>query len=349
MRHYSDPKLKPERGKHLYARCTGEGRATWINLGTSDSAVADAVVQGLRIQEALAPVRALVPVDDARLFPEVWRQWLLAVNPTLRPSSVHSLARTGASLSRLQGRRLADLTTADLRASLDALRDEGLAPGTIGLRRAHIRMFGRWCLEEGLLRVNPALPLRAIPQDAHEPRSLTADELSRLRAVWASERVNVVVSNAMSFACETGLRIGNVVALDWSEVDLTRGWIEIKAEKMKARRDFSAPLSVRALEILRAGRDRVRGPVFPGLTRSSLDHQARRVFRLAGIEGGHMHLMRSTFITQMARSGVAPEVCMRLSGHRDYKTVLQHYRSVEVSELLQAVGRGLAQGHEISG
>lgn len=339
MKHVSEPQFRPERGKNLYVRVSGEGRAVWVNLGTRDMAVAMARVQSMRIEEAMRPIREYTHSIESRPFPEVWRTWISQVLSTqTRSGTQASLMRTADSLRPILDRPLGDISTADLRDALLTLARGGLAPSTVALRRAHLRWFFKWAHEEGLIGANPALALKPVRVERPEPRSLTDEEIAALRAVWGRES-NVVVASAMELALETGLRLGNVVSLEWSEVDLARGWISIPAARMKGRRDFSAPLSARAVEILKACRVAVRGPVFPGVTRSSLDHAARRVFRKAGVVDGHFHLFRSTFVTGLARRGVAPEVAMRLSAHTDYRTVLRHYRAIDVEEMLRAVGR----------
>lgn len=45
------------------------------------------------------------------------------------------------------------------------------------------------------------------------------------------------------------------------------------------------------------------------------------------------------FLTQLRRRGVSLEVAMRLSDHRDLKTVVEAYRAVSDDELLEALGR----------
>lgn len=56
------------------------------------------------------------------------------------------------------------------------------------------------------------------------------------------------------FALATGLRHGNVVGLQWSQVDMRRRLAWIHADQAKARRPISVPLSEVAMGVLRRRR-----------------------------------------------------------------------------------------------
>jgi integrase len=73
---------------------------------------------------------------------------------------------------------------------------------------------------------------------------------------------NGQAARALEFAILTAARSGEVRGMDWSEVDLeARTWI-VPADRIKAARRHTVPLSERALALLRAQGDR-EGLVFP--------------------------------------------------------------------------------------
>ncbi len=71
---------------------------------------------------------------------------------------------------------------------------------------------------------------------------------------------------ALEFTILTAARTGEVIAACWDEVDLQKGIWVVPAERMKARKEHTVPLSRRALEILKGLSKAKASPfVFPGL------------------------------------------------------------------------------------
>jgi integrase len=74
-----------------------------------------------------------------------------------------------------------------------------------------------------------------------------------------------VSARALEFVILTAARSGEVLGLQWSEIDLDRKVWTVPATRIKAGREHRVPLSPRAVEILEAMRAvRVSDYVFPG-------------------------------------------------------------------------------------
>jgi integrase len=119
-----------------------------------------------------------------------------------------------------------------------------------------------------------------------------------------------------------------------SEVDFTRGIWTVPGRRMKMGREFSCPLSDRALEILRALHEhRGRGRhVFPGRTpgrpiaRNTAYDQCERV------TGGKAspHGWRATFRSWCSETGVAFEVAEACLAHAKSAIVAAYDRSAMI-------------------
>ncbi|MBI4604678.1 MAG: tyrosine-type recombinase/integrase [Planctomycetes bacterium] len=138
----------------------------------------------------------------------------------------------------------------------------------------------------------------------------------------------------------TGLRYGNLEALEWSWVDLEERVIRIPAARMKAREAHGFPIDTEVAGLLR---DLRRG--VESLRVLSLPDRAnvRKVFQAAieraGIRRCRFHDLRATFITRCRQAGIDVEVTAKLAAHRDVKTTLKFYRRVSDQDLRDAVVR----------
>ncbi|MBK8793909.1 MAG: tyrosine-type recombinase/integrase [Holophaga sp.] len=71
---------------------------------------------------------------------------------------------------------------------------------------------------------------------------------------------------ALEFTILTAARTGEVISAQWDEFDLTKKLWTIPAERMKAGKEHTVPLSKRALEIART-RKAKSGPPFSRVSR----------------------------------------------------------------------------------
>jgi integrase len=107
-----------------------------------------------------------------------------------------------------------------------------------------------------------------------------------------------VSARAVEFTALTAARSGEVRGAVWAEVDLDEALWTVPAERMKAARDHEVPLSDRAVEILRAQKQRATGQlVFEG-GREGVpisDTAMVKALRAAGAGDATLHGLRSSF------------------------------------------------------
>jgi integrase len=135
---------------------------------------------------------------------------------------------------------------------------------------------------------------------------------------------------------DTGLRVGEAVSLEWSDVYLEPvgsakyGYLCVRKGKSKnAKRNVS--LTARLRDMLTARHSsRNNEWVFPGETESaflatSLNHQHIKVRRLLGLsEDFVIHSLRHTLLTRLGEAGVDAFTIMKIAGHSSI-TVSQRY------------------------
>jgi integrase len=108
---------------------------------------------------------------------------------------------------------------------------------------------------------NPTLGIKAFPERKRD-RFLQPDELKAFFQALAVE-LNGTARDLFVVCLLTGARRGNVAAMRWSELDLTRGiW---KIPETKNGESLNVPLSIPALQVLQARKPFARTDwVFPG-------------------------------------------------------------------------------------
>lgn len=174
---------------------------------------------------------------------------------------------------------------------------------------------------------NPAKDVRKPSANASRTRRLADGEYDRLVDAARDSRNDEFVL-AMEIAIETGLRRGELLGMDWQDVDLKRRLAHIPVTKTGVPRTI--PLTDKALTLL-SGRKVKTGAVFT-ITANALRQGWVRLVRRAGIKNLRFHDLRHEAISRFFELGLSvPEVAL-ISGHRD-PTMLMRYTHMRASDL----------------
>ena len=227
---------------------------------------------------------------------------------------------------------------------LARLRRSGLAAKTVRnvastLHSAfELAIRRRWIVEN---------PCRLVELPAARPnaeiRYLTQDELvSMLQQGVPTGRLQTLDRALYLTAAMTGMRMGELLALRWEDVDFDAQ--KIRVRQAYVRGEFKGPKSTRgsrgvpmasevamALETLRKlfepsdEADLVFGDPDTGepMDRNNVRRRFQRACRRAGVRAVRFHDLRHTFGTRVAASGeVSLRTLQEWMGHRDAKTTL---------------------------
>jgi integrase len=146
---------------------------------------------------------------------------------------------------------------------------------------------------------------------------------------------------------EAGLRCGEMMALQWSDVDLGKRQVCVARSEWrghvtvpKGGRLRYVPLTRRLTEALRQGRhlrgarvlcDREGHP----LTQKVIQVMMRRIARRANVKPG-VHILRHTFCSHLAMRGAPARAIQELAGHQDLLTT-QRYMHLSPAALDAAI------------
>ena len=164
---------------------------------------------------------------------------------------------------------------------------------------------------------------------------------------------------------EAGLRCGEMLALEWADVNLTARQLCVRRSDWeghvtvpKGGRQRYVPLTIRLAKALRAHRHLSSSRVLyqqdgSPLTRKTVQNWMRRVTRHARITGNGVHMLRHTFCSHLAMRGAPARAIQELAGHQDLTTT-QRYMHLSPAaiegaiRLLDAPSTGTARGNMLA-
>jgi len=201
------------------------------------------------------------------------------------------------------------------------LRDLPLSPKSRANYRANIGVMFSYAVSRRMLDNNPILHTAKPKLIDSPPEIFVVDELRGI--LEAANRVCPDVLPMLALGAFAGLRDAEIKRLEWSEVDMARRHIEVKAAKAKSARRRIVPMQPNLAAWLSpyAG---MKGRLAPVGARKKLD----RIRKVAGLTEWPTNGLRHSFASyRLAAIHDAPRVAAEL-GHASPQMLYSTYREL---------------------
>jgi integrase/recombinase XerC len=253
--------------------------------------------------------------------------------------------------------RPADVDPLAVRSFLAAMTREELGKRSQGRALAAVRSLFRYACREGVLAANPAQAVKTPKVPKTLPRHLRPGEVENLLEAPAAGDTPLALRDRaiLELLYAAGLRVSELVGLDWRDIDLSARVLRVMG---KGRKERMVPFGRPAQEALKQWLDvwegvRARGgyqggggdggddddPVLLNFRGGRLtDRSVRNILdrwvdSAAVARGVHPHTLRHTFATHLLENGADLRTIQELLGHSSLSTT-QKYTHLEVERLL---------------
>ena len=226
-----------------------------------------------------------------------------------------------------------------LRAFVAAEHRRGLSPKSLQRRLSACRSFYGWHVRQGHLAASPAAAIRAPKAPRKLPQVLDPDEVKALVEVPTNVPLGLRDRALLELFYSSGLRLSELCALRWRDLDLADGLVTVLGKGSKQRSVPLGSFARNALQAWRAstGADR-DAPVFPGrggapITPRAVQLRLRQLAQRQGLfKRVHPHLLRHSFASHILESSGDLRGVQELLGHADIATT-QIYTHLDYQHL----------------
>jgi site-specific recombinase XerD len=296
-------------------------------------------------------------VDDPPDLATLLSSWKLAMRAE-RKSPATIASYTEGVLAFLRWAKAADvapqITKYTVQAFTADLLDSGAQAATARSRHMALRRFAAWLAEEGELDANPLLGVKPPKLDNKVVEALSDDQLRLLiKACAGKEFIDRRDEAIVRLMVETGLRAGEVLAMQVSDVDCAQGRAIVRRGKGGKGRSvpFGAQTAAAIDRYVRARRTHRLSETAAlwlgggGQTFSyhGLNVALKRRAQAAGIKGFHLHLMRHTAATRWLRAGGSEGGLMAVAGWST-RSMVDRYTGASAAERAATEARNLGLG-----
>ena len=207
-------------------------------------------------------------------------------------------------------------------------------------------------LEDNLVTRNVMVSKRLVVRGSEKPRKALSVEQVR-DICQHMPKLCLQDQLLLSLLLYTGMRRGEILALEWSQVDLDRLLIHVehsidysdsntpvlKAPKSKAG-ERVIPILPPLMEILKTAKDQAVGRFLVGdgdcpLTKRAYEWQYRHLRQAIDLHGATAHTFRHTFIT-MSSVFLDPKTLQSIAGHAKCDITLNRYAHAQQEQIAKA-------------
>jgi len=309
-----------------------------------------------RMDEAIALAKrgAFVPGNDVTIG-RLMVEWLEDVmRSRLRVTTYSHYKRTIEKhiAPRIGTRHVNDVRPPDFRVLYARMEKDGISPRVRHQAHKLLRGAFRYALREGTIAVDPTAAVTAPVYRAERRMPLTEREVQKLIAAARGTPHEALIVVALA----TGARQGELLALQWDDVDLARGTISIRRslanvdgklilqepKTESSRRSIAigsnvvAALKAHRMTLLARGL-RASAWVFPNEAGGPMDKRGlmRRIWypllERARVRRVRFHDLRHTAASLMLLNGVHPRVVQERLGHASIAITMDLYSHVAPS------------------
>lgn len=211
---------------------------------------------------------------------------------------------------------------------------------TIRSMRISLGVILAYAVRNGWLKEDPSKGVKLPRAENCAGRRVQRNVLTPLQTTSIAERLSEPYATLVLFLAVTGLRIGEAIAIKWSDFEgdvlhvqrrMYDGKVDTTKSRGSKRRIPIPPALLERLKALGSAGEWIfhaRGgvPLNPG---NALKRYIRPVAKELNIDLGGWHDFRHTVATSMLRAGHGVKVVAELLGHSDVSITLRTYDHVE--------------------
>lgn len=295
-----------------------------------------------------------IQFPENMLVSEWYKYWIAVKEKTVRLNTLDNyIDRYRVNIEPVLGQKLLrDVSTIDCQRVLNRMADEGYKNTSIMQAKATLHNMLDYAYQNNVLSKNPCTKVVQynIGEKSSNREALSIDEQRKILKAISGNKYE----KQYRFALQTGLRAGEIIGLEWKDVDWKNKTISIERTcrykyKLKEWRIGEPksrngkriiPLTEEAMEILNEQKRidhslkmielKWKDTIFlrpdgKPANNTELDIELYTVCKKNGLSKISMHILRHTFATRCAEAGMIPKTLQMILGHSNIATTMNIY------------------------
>jgi integrase len=307
-----------KRGDNWYIDFTFHGQRIREMIGPSRKG-AEKVIAKRKTEIAENKFLDMRKEPDPIKFYDFAKEYMVWAKANKKPSTYSRELSTVRNLNKeFETKNIQEITTWQIE-KYKAKRKEEVKPASVNRALALLKHLYSKAIEWGKVKENPTKKVKLLKGEVKRVRFLMPEEIQRLLSK-CSTRLKPIVTVAV----HTGMRKGEIEALERDQVNLEQGIITLKDTKNNERADIPINETVKA--VLKGVEN--KGPyVFSnekGKLYSTLRLDFEKAYKEAGISDFRFHDLRHCFASNLVMEGIDIMTVKELMRHKTLDMTLRY-------------------------
>ena len=230
--------------------------------------------------------------------------------------------------------KLREVTVDRIKLFLSFLSTQSYSKSTVARKLATLRSFYKFCMRRGYVSEHPLATIRTPKQEKALPKFLEVEEVNRLLSTPDDTTLLGARDRAMlEVLYSTGVRVSELVELDYGDIDSERQTIRVRGKGKKQRISPIGPTAITSLKrYLDLRRADARAATFDQhalfvnkhgqrLSTRSVRRKLDKYLAECGMDPSiSPHTLRHSFATHMLNNGADLRSVQELLGHQSIST-----------------------------
>jgi integrase len=209
-----------------------------------------------------------------------------------------------------------------------AEKTKDLKMSSVNLLLQHLKHILNAAVRWNYLKESPGRTIKPLNVPEREPLYFSRDDLAALLQATRGRMRTLVILGA-----NTGLRISEMLALEWGDVDFRQGVIKVRCDEdftTKGKRNRDVFMNSTAREALQRHPRHISGPLVfhtrsgGSPNKTHIWRSFKKTLRSIGLGDYTLHTLRHTFGTQLAANGEDVRSIQELMGHSNIVTTMKY-------------------------
>lgn len=350
-----------KKGENIYKRKDGRWEGRYIKGKHPNGKPVYGYVYGYKFKEVrdkILPLKSYYLSQDT-IHIKFWgtlRDWTLCwmhetVQSRIKPSTYANYygMLENHILPALGDKKLASITQADVQQFITLLEQKRLRVNAIRNICGMLNRVMKAALKKNALFANPCQEIEFPAKEKTPVRALSLSDQRKLELAASKDKNGIAVFMALY----TGMRIGEISALRWDDIDLESGKLYVSrtvqrisnldngitsaaktklyvGEPKSASGKRIIPLTPKLSALLREEKEKSRSfyvvSSYGNFTEPrTIRYRYEKILKVAGIEHLHFHGLRHTFSTRCIEKNMDVAALSRILGHSSIKMTLDTY------------------------
>ena len=309
---------RPSNGVY-YAVWEENGKTRRLSLRTTDEIKAQRHYRNFERNLMAGKVKPIAE-GSRKLFFDFCTEYLEHIEATIAPATydLYSIALEKAKavwgdipLNHITARHIDKL--------IEDMSRAGLKPPTINKNIRGIKA----ALKKAYAWEYIKTPIREFPKQLKEEKTLRYLSIEQLGSLISAIENDQEFADFCLFSAYTALRSGEIIRLQWADVDTPEGFLRISS-RQKNKQDSRIPINAHARAILeRRGLSKKKiGKVFRFGCLTWVSQKCKAACIKAGLPGARFHDLRHTFASHLAMSGENLKTIQDLMRHESIASTM---------------------------